>query len=109
MVDEVLERITKIEERLDFLEKTISSLGHPSSVNMLNSIDLSELLDLPSSLQKTMLAVQELNEATASEVAQKTGRDRTIESIYLNQLMRLGHLNRERKGRKIHFKVMKYY
>jgi len=70
---------------------------------------MGDLLALPSSLQKTLLALQELKEATSSEVAKKTGRDRTVETIYLNQLMRIGHINKERRGRKVYFKVIKYY
>ena len=106
---EVSERIKSIEGRLDTLEKMLKTMSGSPARNPPLSIDMSDLLALPSSLQKTMLALQELKDATSSEVAEKTGRDRTVETIYLNQLMRIGHLNKERRGRKVYFKVIKYY
>jgi predicted transcriptional regulator len=108
-MSEVSERIRKIEERLETLEVMIKSLGLSSSRNQPKSINMSDLLALPSSLQKTMLTAQTLKEATANEVAEKTGRDRTVENIYLNQLVRLGYLEKERRGRRIYFKVLQYY
>lgn len=109
MKEEVSERIRKIEERLDALEKMIKAVGISLAENPPQSINLRDLLALPSSLQKSMLAVQEFREATASKVAEKTGRDRTVETIYLNQLMRLGYLSKERRGRRIYFKALRYY
>ena len=106
---EIADRIKRIEERLDVLEKMIKTVGISLAENQPQTLNLKDLLSLPSSLQKTMLAVQELKEATSSGVAEKTGRDRTVETIYLNQLMRLGYLDRERRGRKIYFKLMRYY
>ncbi|MFQ6076753.1 MAG: hypothetical protein ACE5Z5_11570, partial [Candidatus Bathyarchaeia archaeon] len=38
------------------------------------------------------------------EAARRTGRVRNLESSYLNQLVRMGHLTKVRKGRKIHFR-----
>lgn len=108
-MDEVSERIKKIEERLDVLEGMVRALGALPTREQPKSVDMSDLLALPSCLQKTMLTAQELREATSSEVAEKTGRDRTVETIYLNQLMRLGYLSKERKGRKIYFKALRYY
>lgn len=109
MDKEVSERIKRIEERLDSLEATMKTIVTPSIKKDQQTINMSDLLALPSSLQKTMLAVQELEEATASRVAEQTKRDRTVENIYLNQLTRLRYLNKERKGRRIYFKVLRYY
>lgn len=108
-MENVSERIKRIEERLDLLEGIVKSLGPSSSSIQPRSINIGDLLALPSSLQKSMLAAQELKEATASEVAKRTERDRTVETIYLNQLVRLGHLGKERKGRRIYFRVLRYY
>jgi predicted transcriptional regulator len=108
-MSEVSERIKKIEERLDALEGMIKALGFSSSRDQPRSIGMNDLLSLPSSLQKTILTAQSLKEATSNEVAEKTGRDRTVETIYLNQLVRLGYLNKERRGRKIYFMVLQYY
>ena len=73
MDKEVAERIKKIEERLDSLETMINTIGTTSIKKDQNTINMSDLLTLPSSLQKTMLTAQDLQEATASEVANKTG------------------------------------
>jgi Holliday junction resolvasome RuvABC ATP-dependent DNA helicase subunit len=113
MDKEVSDRMKNIEERLNVLEKIIrehiSYTVTPTSKPTQLGLGLNELLALPSSLQKSMLAVQELGEATASNVAEKTERDRTVENIYLNQLVRLKYINKERRGRKIYFKVLRYY
>ena len=109
MDKEISDRIMKIEERLDFIETAIKNLGTLAPKKESQTININDLLALPSSLQKSMLAVQGLNEATASEVAGQTNRDRTVENIYLNQLARLGYLTKERKSRKIYFKVLRYY
>jgi hypothetical protein len=61
------------------------------------------LLELPDNLRKTFLAISELDEATAEEVASKTERTRNIESVYLNELVRAGYLGRKRKGKKVFF------
>jgi len=104
----VLERIKRIEERLDALELAIKTI-EASPERRASPTLFKEFLTLPSSLQKTMLAVQELEEAMATEVAEKTGRVRSVETIYLNQLARLGYLTRIRKSRRIYFKVLRYY
>jgi uncharacterized protein with PhoU and TrkA domain len=109
MDKEVSERIKKIEERLDSLEATVKTIGASLPRKEQQTISMSDLLALPSSLQKTILAVQELGEATASRVAEQTKRDRTVENIYLNQLTRLGYLVKERKSRRIYFKILRYY
>lgn len=107
MGEAVIERIKRIEERVNALEQIIRSEYQSSTRS--SSLATKELLALPSSLQKTLLAVQELGEGTASQIAEKTGRVRSVETIYLNQLTRLGSLTRIRRGRKIYFKVLKYY
>jgi len=41
--------------------------------------------------------------ATAEEIAEQTKRARAVESAYLNQLVIMGYLKKERKGRKAYF------
>ena len=65
--------------------------------------------DLPNSVSKSLQAMQVLGEADATAVSQKTGRNRSVESIYLNQLVRLGILTRTRVGKKVFFKFAKVY
>ncbi len=64
---------------------------------------LIELLELPDHLRKTMIPILASGEATAKEIAKRTGRARAVESSYLNQLERMGFLKRERRGRTVYF------
>ena len=68
-------------------------------------LDVMTLLSLPDHLRKTATAVCKLGRATADEVADETGRTRAMESAYLNQLVRMGYLKKERVGRKVYFHV----
>ena len=68
-------------------------------------LDVMTLLSMPDHLRKTAMTVCRLGRATAEEVAQQTHRARAVESAYLNQLVIMGHLKKERKGRKAYFYV----
>ncbi|MCK4474829.1 hypothetical protein KAU30_03210 [Candidatus Bathyarchaeota archaeon] len=70
-------------------------------------LDVMTLLSMPDHLRKTAMTVCRLGRATAEEVAQQTHRARAVESSYLNQLVIMGHLKKERKGRKAYFFVEK--
>jgi hypothetical protein len=67
------------------------------------ALDVMTLLSLPDHLRKTAIAVSRSGKATANDVAKETKRARAVESNYLNQLVMMGHLKRERKGRKVLF------
>jgi len=67
------------------------------------ALDVMTLLSLPDHLRKSALAVSKSGKATANDVAKETKRARAVESNYLNQLVMMGHLKRERKGRKVLF------
>ncbi|MEM3905699.1 MAG: hypothetical protein QXZ17_02350 [Nitrososphaerota archaeon] len=60
---------------------------------------------LPAHLDKTLQALRFLGKATAMEVASQTGRTRAIESVYLNQLLNLGIVEKERIGRKCYYHI----
>ena len=68
-------------------------------------LDVMTLLSMPDHLRKTAMAVCRLGRATADEIAQQTHRARAVESAYLNQLVIMGHLKKERTGRKAYFFV----
>jgi len=65
----------------------------------------STLLSLPDHLRKTAIIVCNLKEASANEVAVRSGRARAAESDYLNQLVRMGLIKKKRKGRESYFFV----
>jgi hypothetical protein len=68
-------------------------------------LDVMTLLSMPDHLRKTAMTVCRLGRATAEENAQQTHRARAVESAYLNQLVIMGYLKKERKGRKAYFYV----
>jgi hypothetical protein len=68
-------------------------------------LDVMTLLSMPDHLRKTAMTLCRLGRATADEIAQQTQRARAVESAYLNQLVIMGHLKKERKGRKAYFYV----
>jgi predicted transcriptional regulator len=70
-------------------------------------LDVMTLLSMPDHLRKTAMTVCRLGRATAEEIAQQTRRARAVESAYLNQLVIMGYLKKERKGRKAYFYVEK--
>jgi len=71
------------------------------------ALDVMTLLSLPDHLRKTAVTICKLGRATAADVAKETGRARAAESNYLNQLVTMKHIQRERKGKKVYFYLAK--
>lgn len=63
------------------------------------------LISLPDHLRKTAIILCNLKEASANEIAARSGRARAAESDYLNQLVRMGIVKKRRKGRESYFFV----
>ncbi|MEM1588898.1 MAG: transcriptional regulator [Candidatus Bathyarchaeia archaeon] len=70
-------------------------------------LDVMTLLSMPDHLRKTAMTICRLGRATADEVAKQTRRARAVESAYLNQLVVMGYIKKERKGRKAYFYIDK--
>lgn len=68
-------------------------------------LDVMTLLSMPDHLRKTAMVVCRMGRVTAQDVAEQTDRARAVESGYLNQLVVMGHLQKERVGRKAYFYV----
>ena len=71
------------------------------------SLDVMTLLSMPDHLRKTAMSICRCSRATAEEIAEQTKRARAVESAYLNQLVFMGYLKKERKGRKAYFFIDK--
>jgi hypothetical protein len=71
------------------------------------SLDVMTLLSMPDHLRKTAMTICRCSRATAEEIAEQTKRARAVESVYLNQLVIMGYLKKERKGRKAYFFIDK--
>jgi len=105
----VEERLNALEKRVRDLEQMISEASQNERPTKASPSTISDLLSMPDSMQKTMMCLQEIKEGTAADVAEKTGRNRSVETIYLNGLVRMGQVGRERRGHRVYFKPMRYY
>lgn len=104
--------LQKIKECLDSLnekmEVMIELSKHGQRViqdGVPDVLDVMTLLSLPDHLRKTAVTLCKLDQATADEVAGQTKRARAVESGYLNQLVLMGYVKKERRGRKAYFYV----
>ena len=69
------------------------------------SLDVMTLLSMPDHLRKTAMTICRCGRATAEEIAAQTTRARAVESAYLNQLVIMGYVKKERRGRKAYFYI----
>lgn len=109
--------LQKIKECLDSLnekmEVMIEIQKHNPPTNLTglegipNVLDVMTLLSLPDHLRKTAVTLCKLDQATADEIAEQTKRARAVESGYLNQLVLMGYVKKERRGRKAYFYIEK--
>jgi DNA-binding transcriptional ArsR family regulator len=101
----ILEYLSDINERLKLLELRIADLEARNSPAINDKMAV--FLTVPDSIRKSLFAVSKLTSCTADEVSEITGRHRSIENKYLNELYRAGWLERERKGKKIYYSLSK--
>jgi hypothetical protein len=66
-------------------------------------LDVMTLLSMPDHLRKTAMTVCRSGRCTAEDISQQTLRARAVERSYLNQLVLMGYLKKERSGRKAYF------
>jgi len=107
---QILERIKESLDRLnEKMEVMIEIQKHSEKADqgIPDVLDVMTLLSLPDHLRKTAVTISRLGNATAEEVAEQTKRARAVESGYLNQLVLMGYLKKERRGRKAFFCVEK--
>jgi hypothetical protein len=106
----ILEKIKDNLERLNQKIEVIIELqkrDHKETQQPLadTPLDVMTLLSMPDHLRKTAMTVCRFGRATADEISLQTTRARAVESSYLNQLVLMGYLKKERKGRKAYFYV----
>ena len=103
----ILEKIRENLERLnDKMEVMIELQKHDKKEIQSfpdASLDVMTLLSMPDHLRKTAMTICRCGRATAQEIANQTSRARAVESAYLNQLVIMGYLKKERVGRKAYF------
>jgi hypothetical protein len=99
VLDQIFHEMLSIRYRLDDLEKNLSN-WNPKPVEYSDM----KLLLLPDHLRKTYMIVASRGECDATVASNLTGRCRAIESNYLNQLARMGWLNKRRVSKTISFR-----
>jgi len=109
LLEAIKESLDRLNEKMEvFIEVQRHETKQDFVVQDLpEALDVMTLLSLPDHLRKTAVTICKLGHATAEEVAEQTKRARAVESGYLNQLVLMGYLKKERKGRKAYFFVEK--
>lgn len=109
LLEKIKESLDKLNEKMEvFIEIQRQERKQDFVVQDLpEALDVMTLLSLPDHLRKTAVTICKLGHATAEEVAEQTKRARAVESGYLNQLVLMSYLKKERKGRKAYFFVEK--
>ena len=107
ILEEIKENLEKLNEKMEIIIE-LQKRGRKGVQPLPDApLDVMTLLSMPDHLRKTAMTVCRLGRATADEVAQQTHRARAVESGYLNQLVIMSHLKKERVGRKAYFYVEK--
>ena len=99
--DRIFQEMQQMRYRLDDIESEFSKWD-PQPLQITES----KLFSLPDHLRKTYMAVSSKGECNATEASNLSGRCRAIESNYLNQLVRMGWLTKQRDSRTINFSVV---
>ncbi len=91
----------------DLLKQIAEAVGDLRTLSMqrpeANALDLKASTYLSNAQARTFKALSYGEEMTISEVAELTGRDRTIETIHLNHLAALGFAAKTKRGRRYYF------
>jgi hypothetical protein len=107
-IEESLERLNQKMEIMIEIQKNTSNNNTakiPTPAFPDASLDVMTLLSMPDHLRKTAMTICRNGRATAEEISEQTERARAVESAYLNQLVIMGYLKKERNGRKAYFYV----
>lgn len=105
-IQEILRRLRSIEAEIHELRRRVDRLEAAAQITAKPPTAADDSLRLPDSLRKTMATIAQLREAPAEAIAEQTHRTRGMESIYLNQLARMGYIQKIKRGRRIHFRAL---
>jgi len=104
VLEKIRESLERLNEKMEVMIE-IQKHGRKDIMHPLTDapVDVMTLLSMPDHLRKTAMTLCRCGRATAEEISVQTSRARAVESAYLNQLVIMGHLKKERKGRKAYF------
>jgi len=126
LLAQTLERLKKLEETIQQIQKKLEQtetrqtqkresenqgekgreIKEPKKLSPQTILEI-DLMNLPDSLRKTIITLAKLGEATPEEVANETNRTRGLENIYLNQLERLGYIEKIKRGKRVYFRSLR--
>ena len=107
-IEESLEKLNDKMEIMIEIQKNGNNASQKAALSLPEaSLDVMTLLSMPDHLRKTAMTICRCSKGTAEEIAEQTKRARAVESAYLNQLVMMGYLKKERKGRKAYFYIDK--
>jgi DNA-binding transcriptional ArsR family regulator len=109
-IEKIMEQLSEINTKLDKIVTYLQNnnndrLMDDDDAPIFDNLDAITLLALPDHLRTTALNLYSLGIADAEEISKNTGKERAVESNYLNQLERMGYVEKIRKGRKVYFKI----
>jgi len=112
ILEKIEESLEKLNDKMEIMiEIQKNGNGNNNQKTALSlpdaSLDVMTLLSMPDHLRKTAMTICRCARATAQEISEQTKRARAVESAYLNQLVIMGYLKKERKGRKAYFFIDK--
>ena len=106
LLEEILGNLQVINNKLDRIIEDKEIIPNLSKKEYIaDSLDIMTLLSLPDHLRTTATTLFDIGPATAEEVAKVTFKERAVESNYLNQLVRMEHVEKYREGRKVYFRI----
>jgi len=105
VLEKIRDNLERINEKMEVMIELQKHSGRKDGAQPLTDapLDVMTLLSMPDHLRKTAMTICRCGRATAEEIAEQTTRARAVESAYLNQLVLMGYLKKERKGRKAYF------
>ena len=103
LLEKIKENLEKLNDKMEVMIELQKHEHKDSQIFADAPLDVMTLLSMPDHLRKTAMTICRCGRATAEEVSQQTSRARAVESAYLNQLVIMGYLKKERKGRKAYF------
>ncbi len=105
LLQKIKESLDSLNEKMEVMIELQKHGQHMTQEGIPDVLDVMTLLSLPDHLRKTAVTLCKLDHATADQVAEQTKRARAVESGYLNQLVLMGYVKKERRGRKAFFYI----
>jgi len=107
ILEKIKANLEKLNEKMDILIE-LRQVNEKDTLKLPDApLDVITLLNMPDHLRKTAVAICRNGRATAEEIANQTNRARAMESSYLNQLVIMGYIKKQRKGKKTQFYLAK--